>query len=103
MYPRYFADLLRHFFRNQSVSSHYHDALDPLLQYDVEVGYRVRGGNGSRLWVMSNLIARTGRVYRVEGDVVVYTMLGLGVAVLAMSVVGVLLAQPWLAQHFKAM
>ena len=101
VYPNYFRSLFQRYFRNSSSSAYYHDALDPMLVYRYPDGFEVRQGNASRVWTVSNPIARTSRVYRVEENVVVWTMLGMGTALLIASVVGVLIARGWVTQHFK--
>ena len=103
VYPLYVASLLDAAFANTSAHARYHDALDPLLRYTPFEGYEVRQGNGSRLWTVSNAIARTGRVYRVESDAVVYTTLALGVALLVGTTAAMVGSRRWVAQHFKTL
>ena len=108
VFVRYFNRSLAAAFANTSSLPSYHDAVDPLLQLtDDNYGqWTVTSGNGSRassrVWALSNFIAHSSRLYRVEDDVVVYGLLLLGLLLSGGSVAGVWLGRKWMTDNFKS-
>ena len=106
-YVRYFNRTLAAAFANTSSTPSYHDAVDPLLQLSFDDGqWTVTSGNGSRassrVWTVSNDIAASCRLYRVEEDLVVYGLLLLGLLLSGGSIAGVWLGRKWMNEHFKS-
>ena len=109
LYVRYLNRSLTAAFANLSSQPSYHDAIDPLLQLDSDNDgqWRLTSGNAStassRVWTISNVIATSSRLYRVEDDVVVYALLLLGLLLSGGSLAAVWFGRSWMRDNFKTL